>query len=149
MLPLSRLSLDDRKVRLAKAAQKLKAATTDDSIDISQPWRDELTALVKFDAPEVAAAIPALKQRGELSAATEKLASVLANWPAEADSRGVYEGVLDRLVDGLQYKLRLGDAWTDPARVTMIPLPIVQRRLTPTPPVYAKTSENSQPVTTP
>jgi hypothetical protein len=149
MLPLSRLSLDDRKVRLAKAAQKLKAATTDDSIDISQPWRDELTALVKFDAPEVAAAIPALKQRGELSAATERLASVLANWPAEADSRGVYEGVLDRLVDGLQYKLRLGDAWTDPARVTMIPLPIVQRRLTPTPPVYAKTSENSQPVTTP
>lgn len=148
-IPLSRLSLEERKARLKEAAQKLKAAAADDSIDISQPWRDDVLSLVKFDAAEAAAALVSLQDRGELAPIGDKLAAVLDNWPADADSRGIYEGTLDRLVDGVQYKLSLGDAWTDPARVTMIPLPIVQRQLTPTPPVYALASENSQPVTTP
>lgn len=148
-LLLARISRDDRKARLAQAAQNLKQATADDSIDISQPWRDEIRTLVKFDAPQVAAALDSVQQRSELAAAANELAHVLETWPAGAEAVGIYEGVLDRLVDGVQYKLTLGDAWTDPARVTMIPLPIVQRSLTPTPPLYAKTSENSQSVSTP
>ncbi|HZN36334.1 MAG TPA: hypothetical protein VFB80_21040 [Pirellulaceae bacterium] len=148
-LTVSRLSLDDRQARLTQAAQKMKAAAADDSIDISQPWRDEVISLVKFDAPQTAAALALLKERSELSAALERLNAALAIWPADASTRGIYVGVLDRLVDGVEYKLTLGDAWTDPARVTMIPLPIVQRSLTPTPPMYAKTTENSQSVTTP
>ncbi|HUE73664.1 MAG TPA: hypothetical protein VMP01_22490 [Pirellulaceae bacterium] len=146
---LSRLSLDDRQARLTQAAQQIKAAAGDDSIDVSQPWREEVVALAKFDAPEVATALELLKERNELAAIESKLAAVLANWPAGAESRGIYEGTLDRLVDGVEYKLALGDAWTDPAHVTMIPLPIVQRQLTPTPPPYAKTTENAQPVSTP
>ena len=146
---LSRLSLDQRKARLTQAAQRIKAAAADDSIDISQPWRDEVLALVKFDAPETAAALASLKERTQLAAIGDQLAAEMATWPANADARGIYEGTLDRLVDGVEYKLSLGDAWTDPARVTMIPLPIVQRSLTPTPPIYAKTSENSQSVSTP
>ena len=148
-LSLSRLSLDDRQTRLTQAAQQLKTAATDDSIDISQPWRDEVISLVKFDAPQAAAALALLKERSELPAIGDTLATALQKWPADARTRGIYVGVLDRLVDGVEYKLTLGDAWTDPARVTMIPLPIVQRSLTPTPPAYAKSSENSQSVTTP
>lgn len=148
-LSLTKLSLDDRKARLTQAAQKIKAAAADDSIDISQPWRDEVLSLVKFDAPQAAATLALLKDRSELAAASDKLNAVLAVWPADALAHGIYEGTLDRLVDGVQYKLTLGDAWTDPARVTMIPLPIVQRALTPTPPMYARSSENSQSVTTP
>ena len=148
-ISLSRLSLDQRKARLTQATQRIKAAAADDSIDISQPWRDEVLALVKFDAPDAAAALASLKERTQLAAIGDTLSAELAKWPANADTRGIYEGTLDRLVDGVQYKLSLGDAWTDPARVTMIPLPIVQRSLTPTPPIYAKTSENSQSVSTP
>jgi hypothetical protein len=148
-LSLTKLSLDDRKARLTQAAQKIKAAAADDSIDTSQPWRDEVLSLVKFDAPQAAATLALLKDRSELAAASDKLNAVLAVWPADALAHGIYEGTLDRLVDGVQYKLTLGDAWTDPARVTMIPLPIVQRALTPTPPMYARSSENSQSVTTP
>jgi hypothetical protein len=148
-LSLSRLSLDDRQARLTQAATKLKQAASDDGIDISQPWRDEVIALVKFDAPQAAAALASLKQRSELPAIGDKLAAVLKTWPADASARGIYAGALDRLVDGVEYKLSLGDAWTDPAHVTMIPLPIVQRSLTPTPPAYATSSENSRQVTTP
>lgn len=147
-VPLSRLSLDARKARLTQAAQRIKAASADDSIDISQPWRDEVLAFLKFDAPQTAAALASLKERTQLAAMDDLLAAELAKWPANADARGIYEGTLDRLVDGVQYQLSLGDAWTDPAHVTMIPLPIVQRSLTPTPPIYAQ-AENSQSVSTP
>ena len=148
-LTLARLSLDDRKARLTQAAQKMKAAASDDTIDVSQPWRDELWALIRFDAPTAAAQVAALQDRAELAAIAASLRATIAKWPADAESLAIYQGTLDRLVDGVKYKLRLGDAWTDPAQVTMIPLPIVQRTLTPTPPAYAKTSENSRGVSTP
>lgn len=148
-LVLERLSLAARKERLKEAAGKLQAAVVDDSIDIAQPWRDELAALLRFDAPDVSAQVSAARSRGELDNAARLLATELAKWPAGATKSGLYAGQLDRLVDGVRYKLALGDAWTDSAKVTMIPLPIVQRRLTPTPPAYARGAEKTGPVTAP
>ena len=148
-LSLTRLTLDERRARLTQAVRKINAAAEDDAIDISQPWREEVGSLVHFDAPQAAAALTSLKTREELITVGGTLAAALEKWPTDAESRAIYAGTVDRLVNGVEYKLSLGDAWTDPARVTMIPLPIVQRALTPTPPVYAKTSENSLPVTTP
>ena len=55
--------------------------------------------------------------------------------PADA---AVYVGELPRLVSSLDYGLTLGDAWTDPARVDMISLPVVEVTRTVIPPDYAK-----------
>jgi hypothetical protein len=52
-----------------------------------------------------------------------------------------FAGSLPRLVDSLQYQLYLGDAWTEPALVKVIPLPTVEFTLTPTPPKYAARAE--------
>lgn len=55
-----------------------------------------------------------------------------------AEGERVYEGELPRLVDTLHCQLYLGDAWTDPARLEVLPLPTIESRLTVTPPPYAK-----------
>ena len=49
----------------------------------------------------------------------------------------VYVGRLERLVDSVEYGLYLGDAWTDPARLEVVPLPSVDVQLEVTPPSYA------------
>ena len=48
-----------------------------------------------------------------------------------------YHGILDRLNGPLAYQIDLGDAWTEPARIEMIPLPVVQLEIIPHPPAYA------------
>jgi hypothetical protein len=58
-----------------------------------------------------------------------------------ADGLVVYQGELPKLVDSVEYALYLGDAWTDPAQLDVIPLPIVETKLTPTPPSYARGAE--------
>jgi len=55
----------------------------------------------------------------------------------------VFTGELTRLVDSLTWQLYLGDAWTDPADLEVLPLPIVTVDLQPTPPAYAASSENA------
>jgi hypothetical protein len=53
----------------------------------------------------------------------------------------IYVGTLGRLVEPFSYQLYLGDAWTDPARVEMIPLPVVELRLTTSSPSYSRGAE--------
>ena len=43
-----------------------------------------------------------------------------------------------QLVDTLDFQIYLGDAWTDPSRLEVIPLPNVQPKLTVSPPAYAR-----------
>ncbi len=57
------------------------------------------------------------------------------------ESGDLYLGRLGRLVEPFSYQLYLGDAWTDPARVEMIPLPTVELRLTTTSPTYSRAAE--------
>jgi len=56
--------------------------------------------------------------------------------PGEAQ-RHVYGGQLPRLVDAVDYQIYLGDAWTDPARLEVVPLPTIDVELEVTPPSYA------------
>ncbi len=51
---------------------------------------------------------------------------------------GVFSGHLSEIVDSLTYQLYLGDAWTDPATIELITLPVVEPRLTATAPDYAR-----------
>jgi hypothetical protein len=76
---------------------------------------------------------------GQLRDAAQRLDDAVAAWPARAGETAVLRGQLPRLVDSIDYQLYLGDAWTDPARIDMIPLPTVELRMTTSPPRYAKT----------
>jgi hypothetical protein len=62
---------------------------------------------------------------------------------AEIDQPGdihEFRGQLERLLDDVKYKIYLGDAWTDPRPVKVIPLPVVEARLKVVPPEYARQS---------
>ena len=61
----------------------------------------------------------------------------------DGDSLVVYSGEVPRLLETLSYKVFLGDAWTDPARIDMVPLPIVETQLTPSFPRYASSGKDS------
>lgn len=58
----------------------------------------------------------------------------------------VYEGRVNELLDTVDYELTIGDAWTDPARVVVIALPVVDVKLTVTPPDYVVASGTAKAV---
>lgn len=61
---------------------------------------------------------------------------------------GVYAGELARLVDSIEYQIYLGDAWTDPARLEVVPLPTIDVELEVTPPSYAAEAGPATPTST-
>ncbi len=54
----------------------------------------------------------------------------------ETDVRGVYRGEIGRLTESIRYEIQAGDARTDPARVEVIPLPVVHLELVAHAPKY-------------
>jgi hypothetical protein len=50
----------------------------------------------------------------------------------------VLKGSLDRLAEPIRYQVYAGDAWTDPAWIEVVPVPVVQSRLIAAPPDYAR-----------
>lgn len=60
--------------------------------------------------------------------------------PAASEGQS-FMGSLPRLADSVQFQVYLGDAWTDPVRVEVIPLPVVELQLHPVPPSYAAHAE--------
>ena len=136
---LQKLTLDDRLARLRAAEASLQRVVDDPDSPASGAWRDEVIALLKLDVPSAAARLE--KSDGEpsqLTSALDELRQSISSWPGAAGATAVYVGELGRLTDTVSYKLYLGDAWTDPAKISMIPLPVVETRLVPTPPEYAR-----------
>ena len=60
-----------------------------------------------------------------------------AETSAPVSGIALFRAQLPELVDSLEFQVFAGDAWTDPARLEVIPLPIIEPKLTPTPPAYA------------
>lgn len=54
---------------------------------------------------------------------------------------GVYTGKLARLDEPVMYQVYLGDAWTDPARIELIPVPVVDAQLAIDSPAYARAAQ--------
>jgi hypothetical protein len=74
-------------------------------------------------------------------------AEVVLQSVADATSIGsqptsVYTGQLPRLDEDADIQVYLGDAWTDPIRLRIVPLPVVQVELRVTPPVYAAVGDH-------
>ncbi|MEX2185719.1 MAG: hypothetical protein WD875_02950 [Pirellulales bacterium] len=55
-----------------------------------------------------------------------------------------YLGRVDRFNDGATYQIYLGDAWTDPARIELVPMPVIDAQLVVTPPEYARAAQQGQ-----
>ena len=54
------------------------------------------------------------------------------------DKQVAFAAELPRLMETIDYQVFLGDAWTDPAQLRVVPLPLVDVSLLVTPPSYAK-----------
>ncbi|MCA9248951.1 MAG: hypothetical protein KDA42_17610 [Planctomycetales bacterium] len=64
------------------------------------------------------------------------------------DGRCDFVGELPRMIDAVNFQLFLGDAWTDPARLGLISLPVVEATFTPHPPRYAQSNDAANEPTT-
>lgn len=64
------------------------------------------------------------------------------NSEAKASKR-TYAGELPRLVDSVSFQLHLGDAWTDPLEIELVPVPVVALELLPIAPEYARRGEQA------
>ncbi len=57
------------------------------------------------------------------------------------EEAAIYLAELDRLMEPLSYQLFLGDAWTDPAEIVMVPLPAIEPKISVIAPDYAQSSD--------
>jgi hypothetical protein len=57
--------------------------------------------------------------------------------PATSKSGAAFAGELARLAEDVSYQVFLGDAWTEPGTIRVIPAPVVSFELDHTPPAYA------------
>lgn len=136
---LKPLTMDQRAGMLRTAQAKLAEALAQDEIDIAGPWQTQLIALTTFDAPAATQHLRELNEdRSRLTGVLNAVEQTLAEWPAKADQKQVYQGDMGRLVDEVSYGIAIGDAWTDPALVRMIPLPVVELEPKVVPPKYAQ-----------
>ncbi len=63
---------------------------------------------------------------------------------SQTNGATVYHGNLPRLVNAVTYQVFLGDTWSDPLEVNVIPLPVVTVTLDPKPPKYAIPNEKEK-----
>ena len=74
----------------------------------------------------------------------EHARSAACRQQSPGDAQAEYRGQLPKLVDSLYFQVYLGDAWTEPVELRVIPLPVVELQLQPSPPSYAKGSDDSE-----
>jgi hypothetical protein len=131
------LTADERRTRLEAAVRVLEPVARDAAS--TGPTIDDATVLPYLDCDAPAAAGLWRQARDSQAAWSDVLAaarSALEQWESNAGRASVYRGQMDRLVESIEYKLFLGDAWTDPAEVAMTPRPLIEPRLAATAPSY-------------
>ena len=64
----------------------------------------------------------------------------LAQAMKSANGQMVFKGELPQLVDSLEFEVHAGDAWTEPTKLEVVPLPVIEPKLTATPPAYARSA---------
>jgi len=145
-LPLTLLSLPDRKALLEQALRQLSSGVGPGPVEPSQATARpgaadrpsaELQALVALDAPQAARVWRSDPSPTGRATAMRLLEETLSRWPASAAKQVVLTGRLDRLPSDLEYHLFAGDAAIGPGRLRKLPLPIVELELVARPPAYA------------
>jgi hypothetical protein len=78
-------------------------------------------------------------ERADLSPAVQELL-------ASSSEQTLFAGTLPQLLEDTTYQIYLGDAWTDPATIEMVPLPTIETQLSLEPPRYAaRASDTADP----
>ena len=139
-LVLKPLTPSERLSRLQAALNKLNEASQQVASRILPLWRDDIHALVRFDAPGAVAPLLSAKEPADLAAVAAAVTEAMHNWSGDHVRTTILAGELGHLNENLNYRIVAGDAWTDSAAVQMIPLPLVELRLTPVPPKYAQSA---------
>lgn len=149
-LPLAAI---DRE-RIQDAASLLRAhlhpresGAADRLADLSPNERGQTSELVAavtgFDAAHVAQVMQSpADQEPMLESALRRITQIDDAWP-ERECR-LFAAKLPRLLDPADYKITLGDAWTDRASISMIALPVVEPHIIEHPPEYAGGGETRQ-----
>ncbi|MEY4180188.1 MAG: hypothetical protein RLY70_3762 [Planctomycetota bacterium] len=138
---LVELTVDERRTRLDAAVRALEPVAKDAAS--TGPNIDDATVLPYLDCDAPAAAGLWRQARDSQASWSDVLAAAraaLENWEANAAGASVFRGQLDRMVESIEYKVFLGDAWTDPAEVAMTPRPLIEPRLAATAPSYVSDS---------
>ena len=138
---LVELTVDERRTRLDAAVRALEPVAKDAAS--TGPNIDDATVLPYLDCDAPAAAGLWRQARDSQASWSDELAAAraaLENWEANAAGASVFRGQLDRMVESIEYKVFLGDAWTDPAEVAMTPRPLIEPRLAATAPSYVSDS---------
>ncbi len=131
----SRLAIEDA----AKDLKKASSNEGDERVDLSTHIH-VISAVVPLDSavikrvlatPTSDAHAAHVKQMGI------RIDELLKEWPAE-ENTALYTGKLPRMVENVDYHLAINDAFTDSAKINLIPLPVIQVDLNVTPPKYAR-----------
>ena len=139
---LEMVTAAERQQRLRDAALRIRQAVANRNVDLTGPWAEEIATLARCDAAPAAELVDAAKgDTNQLLEAARALEAAAAALPGSAEETVVLRGQLPQLVDSLTYQLYLGDAWTDSARIDMIPLPVVELQMTTSPPRYVKNAD--------
>jgi len=138
---LEPVTLADRKQMLTTALAELKKAADAGAKNLTTVQTAELATLTAADAAGTAADILDDKTEADFDSWKSQIEKVLADWPKQVQHNAVYRGEAGRLLQPVAYRLYAGDAWTDPARIGIIPLPVVDPVLTPILPAYARSGK--------
>jgi len=146
IVPLALVPLDDRLARLEEAAHRIQSAIADPSLLVDEKWLDDVAPTVALDAPLARTQLHRARQdRAALEQAILEIRRVKGSWPGAAANFTLFHGQLERLIESVDYQLSVGDAWTDPARIEMIALPVITLDLQVVPPPYAASEFSRKP----
>lgn len=117
----------------------LKTKETDNQVEIELA-RGLSTKPVKASDPSVSLDDNIPPTESSQSSTTESA----TNPVGESKGQANFQGELPRLVGSVTYQVFLGDTWTDPLEVEVIPLPVVTVTLDPKAPAYATAGDEEK-----
>jgi hypothetical protein len=110
-------------------------------VDVDRPVRAGFGEPIEF-AVRMSGAAPGEVKHIELHSSAGAAAQPVEMTQSSLSSTGerVFVGQLPQLIDSLEFDVHLGDAWTEPTKLEVIPLPVVEPKLSATPPAYAQSA---------
>ncbi len=137
-LELKPVDATQRLTSLRDAAARLTDAIEAPQGELSSEWKDNLLTLLQSDATQAAQRLATSKHTNDLRSVSESLQEAIRNWSQAGERSVILTAQLGRLNDDLQFRIRAGDAATEPAAVKVIPRPVVQLELIPHEPEYTR-----------
>lgn len=110
------------------------------AVDVAGDVPEKVTIALVGRTHDVRTELELLPEGAATGAAPESAADAAHEATSETKPKSgttTFVGTLSRLVDSVEWHATAGDAWTDPARIDVIPLPVVTIDLVPHLPQYA------------